>query len=480
MKLRQTIVTDPRVLGILALVCIVAGTWSVDPLVTCLTMGVLTIATASIFTPLALFAVLLILAPLRTLVATELTVKLPLDIGQMLILALSFVWLMHTVTRRMRLPAVNIRYLVPLCLFIATSALSVFVTYSISQTLNELIKWSLILVAALFVYVAAARHSWRMVVLALLASGLASALIGIYTFLGGSGALHLVINGRFFRAFSTFGQPNPFGGFMGLLLPVAIVMTISAFNQLRLRSNLYNSLICAFYLITAVLLMTGLIMSWSRGAWLGCLVSVVVMCFAIPRRLSVSVTWAILLAGLLSVVWFSNILPSSIMDRLQSSTADFFAFDDMRGIDITSENYAVAERLAHWQAALNMATANPMGVGLGNYEVVYPAYRLLNWKFPLGHAHNFYLNILAETGIIGFLAYLLFTFSAIYFTWQGRRHPDPQVRWLSIGLLGGWVYLIIHSLLDNLYVNNVFLHIGVMLGLGIWIYSQTKTVISVE
>ncbi len=49
-----------------------------------------------------------------------------------------------------------------------------------------------------------------------------NALIGLYEFFGGSGALVLLIDNRFSRAFGTFGQPNPFGGFMGLLAPVAL------------------------------------------------------------------------------------------------------------------------------------------------------------------------------------------------------------------------------------------------------------------
>ena len=39
------------------------------------------------------------------------------------------------------------------------------------------------------------------------------------------------------------------------------------------------------------------------------------------------------------------------------------------------------------------------------------------------------------------------------------------MRGLTLGLLGTWTHLAIHSFVDKLYVNNLFLHIGVMLGL---------------
>ncbi len=47
-----------------------------------------------------------------------------------------------------------------------------------------------------------------------------------------------------------------------------------------------------------------------------------------------------------------------------------------------------------------------LGVGFGNYEAVYPAYAIGIWRDPLGHAHNYYLNVAAEAGLIGLAAYL--------------------------------------------------------------------------
>jgi fatty acid desaturase len=36
---------------------------------------------------------------------------------------------------------------------------------------------------------------------------------------------------------------------------------------------------------------------------------------------------------------------------------------------------------------------------------------------------------------------------------------------MTLGLLGVWTHLAVHSFFDKLYVNNLFLHLGVMLGL---------------
>ena len=204
--------------------------------------------------------------------------------------------------------------------------------------------------------------------------------------------------------------------------------------------------------------------------------AIVVMVFALPRNALRGLLAFAFLIGVFGVLWFTGTLPRSVIDRLNSSTQEFFAFEDVRGVDITSENYAVAERLAHWQAALNMIESHPwLGIGLGNYEIVYPQYRLINWPEPLGHAHNYYLNIFAEAGLIGFLGYIKVWLVIIALTWKIRNHPDILARLVGVGLLGTWTYLSIHNFFDNLYVNNLFLQLGLMLGVVVVLVDQIHT-----
>jgi O-antigen ligase len=106
-----------------------------------------------------------------------------------------------------------------------------------------------------------------------------------------------------------------------------------------------------------------------------------------------------------------------------------------------------------------------VGVGFGNYGAVYPTYALINWPDALGHAHNYYLNILAETGIIGLLAYA-FLWGAIFVqTLRALRWQEWPLRGLLLGLLGVWTAITVHHLVDKLYVNNLYIHLGVLLGL---------------
>ena len=191
------------------------------------------------------------------------------------------------------------------------------------------------------------------------------------------------------------------------------------------------------------------------------------MCAACaPRRRLAGVGLAIAVLALGAILWVGGLVPASIAARVTNTLDEFVGFGDVRGVFVTNENFSTVERMAHWQAALSMASARPLtGIGLGNYEIVYPDHALARWPHALGHAHNDYLNILAETGIIGLALALVGWGLIVGWTVRALRVHSPVLNGLALGLLGTWTHLAVHSLFDKLTVNNLFLHIGVMLGL---------------
>ncbi len=217
--------------------------------------------------------------------------------------------------------------------------------------------------------------------------------------------------------------------------------------------------------LASITMVAALGMSWSRGAWLGFGAAAFAMAISLPRqaRLGLLLAVCLIVAGL--GLYTTGLLPASVEARLTSFTQEL-RLDDIRRVGINEANYAVIERLAHWQAALEMWRHNFWtGVGLGCYEPAYPDYALINWPFALGHAHNTYLTIAAETGAIGLIAYLILWVTILWRTWQATRIARGVNRGIAIGLLGAWTHLSVHHMLDNLYVNNVHIQIGMMLGL---------------
>jgi O-antigen ligase len=323
---------------------------------------------------------------------------------------------------------------------------------------------------------------WTWIAFGVVMAATLQAILGLYEFFGGSGAPHLwIANYRYFRAFGTFGQPNPFSAFMGLTLPLSFGLAwghlLKSFHAWRTTRSqwLRPGIVGLFYAGCGVLLLGGLVASWGRGAWMGFGAAAIVMVFFAPRRWWQGAVLLITGGVVVLLLWMLGYVPFSVQQRVNTTLTEFTGFGDMRAMPINNDNFAIVERLAHWQAATYMANAHPwIGVGLGNYEAVYPAYRIPSWPHPLGHAHNDYLNTLAETGIIGLTGYLLSWAAIVYWTWRALQQPDLILRGLALGLLGTWTHLAIHSLVDKLYVNNLFLHVGVLLGLLALAHSQQQ------
>jgi O-antigen ligase len=434
----------------------------------------------SLINPLFGLGLALLLGPLGALENVVLGSAL-LDSGQTALLLALAAWIGGGLARRrLRIPATPFNG--PWLLFVAVAALSLLDASSIPLGLVELLKWlEMGLIVWLMLDVAddptrrpAGRSAaWRVALAALLLAGLVQALIGIWQFgLRGNGPEHFLVLGRFYRAYGTFEQPNPFGGYMnltaflagGAALGLIMARWVDAPRRNASAAWLLFALLCA---AAATL---GLIFSWSRGAWLGFLAGGAVLLLFSARRLAVGATVAVASAVLLGGgLWLgvsAGLGPAlSVAERLSGFGGEF-RLGDVRGVDINDANYAVLERLAHWQAATDMARDDLWsGVGFGNYAAAYPDYALINWPDALGHAHNYYLNLLAEVGAPGLLAYTIFwLFIVAQTVWLARRLAWPE-RGVAVGLLAAWAALAVHHLVDKLYVNNIYIHLGVMFGL---------------
>ncbi|NDJ33630.1 MAG: O-antigen ligase family protein [Chloroflexi bacterium] len=452
--------------------------WAAIGLVTVVLVG------ATLIEPLVGVGVVLVLGPTKPF--TDFYVPaLPLDLGQIALVITLGAWFLHA-ARRGKLTVPRSPLTVPLLIYVGTGLLSLLNALSLGYALTELIKWVQLLVM-MWLVLLETRHDpsrLRLVVGLVLGAAAVQAAIGVWQFgLRDIGPEHYeILGGRFYRAYGSFEQPNPYGGFLGLTLPLALGITAGALERwigplLRrerdLREALNSDLLrLAGLSVLCALLLAALVMSWSRGAWLGFAVAAAGVLFAWPKRTWIGIL--LVIAGMLAVTVTLqfDLLPASLEARLTGFTQDFTTLD-VRGVDINDTNYSVLERVAHWQAAWEMARYHPwLGVGIGNYEPVYPAFALLNWPQPLGHAHNIYLNTLAETGVIGLLAYVAFWAIVLWLTWRVTRSGESWRRFLAIGLFGTWVHLSAHSVLDKLYVANLHLHIGVLLGvvsvLALW------------
>jgi putative inorganic carbon (HCO3(-)) transporter len=438
--------------------------------------------------PMFGLAVVLLAGPVGALENNLIGANVP-ESGQLLLLVTLSAWILHGVLRR-RIIIHKTPLNVAFAIFLVIGLATLVPAKSLSFGLKEVIKWVemwLVMQMVLDLSVVQGeglakggsnvrrvhrRFDVRWLMAMLLIAGLSQALVGIWQFaLRGDGPEHFMILERFYRAFGTFQQPNPYGGYMGMAASLGIGATTGTLfalaGRLRRRQGVRTGewLWLAFFGASAMLASLGLIMSWSRGAWLGFAGGMVVFLLFLPRRRRVGFILLGATAVVLAAALYLDLVPAALSGRLVSFSEDL-QVGDVRGVYITVENYAVIERLAHWQAGANMARESLFtGVGFGNYEPAYAEYALLNWPIPLGHAHNYYLNILAETGLFGALAYLaLWALIIVQVIRLTNELGWPQ-KGLALGLLAAWTALSVHHLFDKLYVNNLYIYFGAMLGL---------------
>tara|TARA_B100001248_G_scaffold261923_1_gene255026 strand:+ start:55041 stop:57011 length:1971 start_codon:yes stop_codon:yes gene_type:complete len=190
------------------------------------------------------------------------------------------------------------------------------------------------------------------------------------------------------RATGTFGTPNNFAGLMTLsFFPLIVGAIVPRFSPL-LR---------VFCGIGAFFFGCGLIFSMSRGG----LLSVVIGLSLLPYGLTRSqrwrkAGWIILAAGVL----FGGFFLYHHMD-LMRYRADL----------MIATQGGIQSRFAMWGAAWNIFLENPiLGSGSGSYNLFFEQYRPVGFNTDPIWAHNDYLNMLSDYGLIGFTLF----FGAIF------------------------------------------------------------------
>ncbi|MBI5876022.1 MAG: O-antigen ligase family protein [Chloroflexi bacterium] len=367
-----------------------------------------------------------------------------------------------------------------LALFLSVIALTLTVTHSLPASLKEIVKWAEVIIMALCVSNMLNRRQVRaMLVIAFAATGVEAG-IGIYQTVANVGPEPFIVPlaGRLImRSYGTFEQPNPFAAYLNLSLPIMVSLVLGLLYERVGRSTpeptrpagtdrsarrvLELSALLALPLVGAAFFL-----SLSRGAWLGFALAAAVM-LAFRSRQSLVVAALLVLAGAATLVLGSfNALPAELADRI-ANVPSFLGLNllDPRAVLLTDENFAIVDRMAHWFAAWNMFSDYPwLGVGIGNYGVVYPQYGLREWPLSLGHAHNFYLNMLAEAGIAGLSAYLIMLASVLGYAWRVAHRARGMERALAFGILGVFVSLAAHNAFDNLYVHAMNIQFGFLIG----------------
>lgn len=353
----------------------------------------------------------------------------------------------------------------PWGLFAWTVALSMLAAASFQEAFPEVVKWAEVL-ALYLMACSVLRPRWvPWLIAAALAAGTVQGLLGVYQFVRqvGPEAFRL---GRYLRAFGTFAQPNPYAGYLGMVAPLGLSMTWWALGLARQDPHRPRALLRLLgYGAATTICAAGLIMSWSRGAWLGFAAAVLVVMVVQSGRSRLLLVSLVLAAVVIGLLGGFGLLPAAITTRF-ADLGSFVSLPDLNAVEITDANYSVYERVAHWYAGLAMFAWHPwLGVGAGNFTVAYPDYAPGRWLVSLGHAHNIFINTAAETGLVGLLAFTVAWGAALIVAARRVRTATGYAKAVAAGVLGVLVHVSVHNLFDNLFVQRMYLHLALLLAL---------------
>lgn len=187
------------------------------------------------------------------------------------------------------------------------------------------------------------------------------------------------------RANGFYGHPMTLGGWLCIFLPLLLI----EFFEKKLLKQYHWLAGLAFCICSA-----GLVFNATRGAWLavGIVCGLLLIYYMLKSKRNMVI--GALFIILISVLLVNN---TKFMHRLDT-------------IDDFNKYQSNTERILIWKSAWNMFKDHPiLGVGLGQYTVNYQQkYILPQAKEPnLTHAHNNFIQMLAENGIVGFGGFII-------------------------------------------------------------------------
>jgi putative inorganic carbon (HCO3(-)) transporter len=244
------------------------------------------------------------------------------------------------------------------------------------------------------------------------------------------------------RVFSTMQNPNMLAEYLILLLPLLFALVAMPGRPLRSFGML---------LATGVVVCC-LILTWSRGAWLGALVGWLLLLLLMGHR-----SLSYLLLSALPVAAGLHYLPEKMLRRFGSigSAADS----------------SIRYRVYLWDGVGNMLRDHwfaGVGVGESAFCEVYSQYALPGIATAM-HSHNLYLQLLCELGVSGLAVFvtvmvLFVCYALSYVTGRGDRAGRMTV----LGLLCGIVSLLLMGMTDHIFYNyRIFLLFWLVVGIAV-------------
>lgn len=280
------------------------------------------------------------------------------------------------------------------------------------------------------------------------------------------------------RAVSTFGNPNFASSYAVMIIPIAMYYLSVAYKRIdRIFYSLV--LIFAFAMIFA---------SMTRSSVIGVIVALAFI-FSFPQYRSKILSNKVFKTIALIVMVIFLLWPDENMKPASLGVAKRFYDGALATVSRFNLNVkrdeiypSFHQRLLIWTCGLKMFEERPLlGKGWGSFELFYPYYQgpilvsypnLKDLRTHANNAHNEIIEVVSQSGLIGFAFYLLFFLAFFKTFWHFIKSAGENEKKIAIALCAA----LIGMLLDNML--NVTLHFAQPAFLFWWLAGSLNALIS--
>ena len=256
------------------------------------------------------------------------------------------------------------------------------------------------------------------------------------------------IHGHIFegRIASSLRQANDFAAYLVVVIPILLgLFVVGIFKQKQVDAqpppDFFRTYFCKLKILTFIIFILATIclgLTYSRGAWIGFVLSLAVIGIVNRKTL---IPFALVI-----IIFLLIFLPRLVEKRLPMHNKQTF--------------YDQNNRLGYWKRASSIIKDYPaFGSGLNTYSLVSQRYTD-GWG---GYPHNSYLQLISETGLVGIFVFLWMLITLFRCSFRAMKKIAVQSqRILLMGSLTGLLGFLIHSFFDTSFYS-------VQLGSLLWV-----------
>ncbi len=218
------------------------------------------------------------------------------------------------------------------------------------------------------------------------------------------------------RVYSVFGSPNELADYMDLMTPIVLGLGIYAEQAWRRWTYGIGAFLCAI----------ALVLSYTRGAWLGLAAAAFLVGALCDRRMLL----AVVVVGVLSY----------FLPPVRHRFSDLFTHTYF-------VKAAAGGRIERWLTAFNTMAPNPLvGTGIGRYGGAVATH------LGIQYADGYYFKLLGESGLVGLT---LFLSMQISFVRDLMRLARPLMRgkthYVFLGAFVGLIAVLVHNVTEDAF-----------------------------